>query len=87
MKRIEIIYIYVENGRNIYAECFPQQVRLRASFYRVVQQFSTERSVQPNKRNRQKTVAGENNEIVVLAAAAHNPHVSTRNISRGLGIS
>ena len=92
-KKIEMVFIYGESGRSIdnavalYAQRFPDQKRSRASFYRVIQQFSTEGSVKPKKRNRQNMVACENNEIAVLAAVAHDPHISTRQISRESGIS
>ena len=32
-------------------------------------------------------MAGENNEIAVLAAVANNPHISTKELARGSGIS
>lgn len=55
-EKIEMILIYGESDRNIddavnlYAERFPDRVRSRASFYRVVRQFTTDGSVQLKKR-------------------------------------
>lgn len=50
-------------------------------------QFTTDGSVQPQKKSRRRTVTGENNEIAVLAAVANNLHVSTREIARDSGMS
>lgn len=92
-EKIEMILIYGESGRNVdvavalYAQRFPDSVRSRASFFRVVKQFKTEGSVQNKKRKRRATVTEENNEITVLAAVAHNPHVSTREIAINAGLS
>lgn len=68
-EKIEMILIYEESGRNIddavnlYAERFPDRVRSRAFFYRVVRQFTTDGSIQLKKKNRRKTVT-VNNEIM-----------------------
>jgi len=92
-EKIEMIYIYGESRRNfddavnLYAERFPDKVRSRSSFVRVIKQFSTEGSVKQKKRTRAATVCGENNQVAVLAAIAHNPHASTREISHQSGIS
>lgn len=54
-EKIEMILIYGECHRNVndavslYAERFPHRERSRASFFRVVKQFTTEGSVQPKK--------------------------------------
>lgn len=87
-----MILIYGESGRNIgesvalYARRFPNRRRSRASFYRVVQHFTTHGSVQAEKKRR-RTVTDANNEIAILAAVVHDPHVSTRQLSRDSGMS
>lgn len=92
-EKIEMVYIYGESGRNfddavaLYAQRFPGQVRSRSSFVRVIKQFTAEGSVNQKKRTRAATVCGENNQVSVAAAVAHNPHASTREISRQSGIS
>jgi len=43
--------------------------------------------VYKRKKNRRKTVTGVNNEIAILAAVAHDPHVSTRQLSCDFGMS
>lgn len=92
-EKIEMVLVYGEAGRNlenavaIYAQRFPDRIRSRASFGRTIKQFITDGNVQPKKRTRRATVTGENNEIAVLAAVAHNPHVSTREIVRDSGLS
>lgn len=92
-EKIEMVYIYgecrknIDNAVDLYAHRFPDQPRSRASFYRIIQQFTQEGSVQTKKRKRRRTIAGENNEVAVLAAVAYNPHISTRQISRESGIS
>lgn len=92
-QKIEMILIYGESGRNIndaltlYAQRFPESVPSRASFYRVVRNFITDGSVQPKKRKRQVTVTGVDKEIAILAAVTHDPHVSTRQLSRDSGMS
>ncbi|EFN77721.1 hypothetical protein EAI_08667, partial [Harpegnathos saltator] len=81
-EKIEMIFIYGECRRNfddavnLYAERFPERVRLRSSFVRVVTQFCTDGSVQLKKRSLRVTVCEENNQISVLAVVAHNPHAS-----------
>lgn len=93
-EKIDMIFIYGEARRNViealllYAERYPERnVPSRSSFYRVVKTFSNEGNVHKHKRKRQTTVTGDNNEIAVLAAVAHNPYISSRNISRDSGIS
>lgn len=92
-EKIEMILIFGECRRNIddavalYAERFPDNIRSRSFFYKVVQSFKSDGSVQLKKRKRRNTVTGEANEINVIAAVQHNPHVSTREIHRDLGIS
>ncbi|CAH0559574.1 unnamed protein product [Brassicogethes aeneus] len=92
-EKIEMILIYGEEGRNlddavnIYAQRFPDKIRSGTSFHRTVKQFNTNGSVQPKKRVRRATVTGGNDEINLLAATAANPHASTRELSRDLGIS
>ena len=93
-EKVEMCFIYGEAGRNmqdacrLYAERFPDRRHpgIR-SFYRVVHQFSEEGSVQPKKRQRRRTVTGEENEITVLASIANTPQVSSRALSHDLGIS
>lgn len=58
-----------------------------SSFYRVVKKLSVDENVHEEKRKRQKTITGESNEIVVLAAVAHNQQISSCNISCYTGIS
>ncbi|CAH0555902.1 unnamed protein product [Brassicogethes aeneus] len=77
----------LDDAVNIYAQRFPYKIRSRTSFHRTVKQFTTNGSVQPKKRVRRATDTGGNNEINVLAASAANPHASTRELSRDLGIS
>lgn len=93
-EKIEMIFIYGECRRNVndavamYAERFPdRRAPSRASFYRVVGDFTQNGSVQPKKRKRQATVNNEANQIAVLAAIALNPEVSSRSIARDSGIS
>jgi hypothetical protein len=92
-EKIEMVLVYGEAGRSLdntvtlYALRFPDGIRSRASFYRTVKQFTTDGSVQPKKRTRRTAVTDENNEIAVLAAVAHNPHNSTREIARDSGLS
>lgn len=77
-EKIEMVLVYGEAGRNVdnaidlYAQRFPDRIRSRASFYRIIKQFTTDGSVQPQKKSRNRTVTGENNEIAVLAAIANN---------------
>lgn len=93
-EKIEMIFIYGECRRNVvdavalYAHRFPNRnTPSRSSFYRVVNGFRENGNVASTKRTRRATVTGEDNEIGVLAAVAHNPHVSSRAISRDSGIS
>lgn len=93
-EKIEMIFIYGECGRNVdaavrlYAARFPEKnTPSRRSFYRTVNDFKENGSVQPKKRKRRITATSEHNEIAVLSAVAYNPHVSSRAISRGSGIS
>ncbi|XP_025157393.1 uncharacterized protein LOC112589225 [Harpegnathos saltator] len=81
-EKIEMILIYSECRRNVddvvalYAERFPDNVRSRSFFYKVVTAFISDGSVQTKKRKRRTTVIGEVNEIAVLAAVHHNPQMS-----------
>ncbi|KAJ8914489.1 hypothetical protein NQ315_002761 [Exocentrus adspersus] len=93
-EKIEMVLLYGECRRSVidavalYAERFPDRNAIsRASFYRVVKEFTENGTVQPKKRTRRVTVTGENNEIAVLAAVAVNPHASSRRIARDSGIS
>lgn len=92
-QRIEMVLIYgqclrnIDNAVDLYAELFPDMKRSRSSFYRVIREFTTEGTVHKRKKNRKRTSTGENNEINVLAQVAVDPHVSTRQISQGAGIS
>ena len=92
-EKIEMILIYGECARKIdnavilYEERFPDNARSRASFYRVVNRFITEGSVQEKKRVGENTATGLDNEVAVIAAVNVNPHVSTREISHDSGIS
>lgn len=92
-EKIEMILIYGECRRNVddavalYAERFPDSVRSRSFFYKVVNDFTSDGSVQTKKRKRRTTVTGEANEIAVLAAVHQNPQVSTRQLHRDSGIS
>lgn len=92
--KIDMIFIYGEAGRNIRAACrlyagrYPDRHQpSRTSFRRVVQQFTTTGSIVKKKKMRKKSVTDENAQIAVLAAVAHNPHVSTREIAGQSGIS
>lgn len=88
-----MVLVYGEAGRNLedavnlYAERFPDRIRSRTSFYRTVKQFTTTGSVEQKKRTRRARVTGEDNVVAVLAAVAHNPHASTREIARDSGLS
>jgi len=92
-EKIEMILIYGECRRNIddavalYAERFPDNARSRSFFYKVVNAFHSDGSVQIKKRKRKLTVTGEANEVAVLAAVHQNPRVSTRQLHRDFGIS
>lgn len=92
-EKIEMILIYGECRRNVddavalYAERFPANVRSRSFFYKVVNAFTSDGSVQPKKRKRRTTVTGEDNEIAVLAAVHQNPQVSIRQLHADSGIS
>lgn len=55
-------------------------------FYKVVNAFISDDSVQTKKRKR-RTVTREANEIAVLAVVHQNPQVSTRQLHRDSGIS
>ncbi|XP_025161978.1 uncharacterized protein LOC112590248 [Harpegnathos saltator] len=81
-EKIEMILIYGECRRNVddavalYAKRFPDNVRSRSFFYKVVTAFISDGSVQTKKRKRRTTVTGEVNEIAMLAAVHHNPQMS-----------
>lgn len=55
-EKVEIILIYGESGRNIdeavtlYADRFPDRPRSRATFFRLVKQFTTEGNVTAKKK-------------------------------------
>ncbi|KAL1493646.1 hypothetical protein ABEB36_009345 [Hypothenemus hampei] len=78
---------HLDNAVNLYAQRFPERPRSRTSFYRVIQKFRNEGTVNQKKRIRPATVCGENNQIAVLGTVAINPQVSPREISRLSGIS
>lgn len=93
-EKINMIFIYGESRRNIYearnlyALRYPERnIPSRSSFYRVVKQFSENGVVREKERKRSRTITGENNETIVLAAVARNPQISSRSISRNTGIS
>lgn len=93
-EKIEMVFVYGEAGRridnavNLYAQRFPDKVRSRASFARVIKQFSTEGSVKQKKRTRRATICGADNQAAVLGAVAYgNPQSSTREVSLQSGIS
>lgn len=93
-EKVEIILIYGEAGRNIaqairlYAQRHPnRRVPSRHSFDFTVNQFITNGTVQVPKRTRPKTTTHQENEINIIAAVTHNPHISTRELERDSGIS
>lgn len=93
-EKVEMILIYVESRRDaeqailVYAERFPdRRTPSRASFYRVIKQFSEEGSVQPKKRRCRRTATDEDREVAVLAAVNYDPHVSSRELATNAGMS
>jgi hypothetical protein len=92
-EKIEMILIYGECKRNIddavvlYAQRFPENARSRSFFYKVVNAFRSDGSVQTKKRKRRNTVTGEHNEVAILAAVQQNPQVSIRQLHADSGIS
>lgn len=93
VEKVEIVLIYDECGRsiaraiNMYAERFPERnTPSKATFYRVVNNFTQSGSVQTKKRQRSATVTSEDNAMAVLGAIEVDPHVSSRRISRDSGI-
>lgn len=77
-EKIQMILIYSECRRNVdgavalYAERFPDNVRSRSFFYKVVNAFISDGSIQTKKRKRRTTITGGANEIAVLAAVYQN---------------
>ena len=63
---------------SINAEHFPENARSRSFFYKFVSAFRSDDSVQTQMKKQRTIVAGEANEIAVLAAVQQNPDVSTR---------
>lgn len=92
-EKIEMVLIYGECGRNMqnsltmYNQRYPDKVRSRCSFYRVIQQFTSDGSVRRKQRTREATVIQDSNQVDVLASVSNNPHVSTRAIAHDTGIS
>ena len=93
-EKVEMVLIYGESRRDVkqailvYAERFPnRRTPSRASFYRVIKQFSEEGSVQPKKRRRRRTATDEDREVAVLAAVNYDPHVSSRELATNAGMS
>lgn len=92
-EKIEMILIYGECRKNVddavalYAQRFPENVRSRSFFYKVVTSFLSDGSVQTKNRIRRRTATGPANEVAVLAAINLNPQVSTRQLHRDSGLS
>ena len=71
-----------------YAECFPERhLPTHPTFTNIVSRLRGTGSLSPRKRIRNKTVTNEAAEVAVLAAVARNPHVSSREMEREIGIS
>ncbi|XP_011858348.1 PREDICTED: uncharacterized protein LOC105555911 [Vollenhovia emeryi] len=94
VERVDIISSHFEAHRNVeearqrYANLFPDRnVPSATAFRSIVQLFTETGSVKPRERVRPRPVTNENNTVNVLAAVAANPHISSRQITRGSGIS
>lgn len=92
--KLDMILIYGECQRNatravaLYTERYPDRQRPSPrTIDNICRKLLESGSWNPQKRHRPKTATNEDNEIAVLAAVAHNPHQSSRQIARGSGIS
>ena len=91
---VDMLLIYGECFQNAkqaeqrYAERFPERRHpTRPTFTNIVSRLRETGSLSPRKRIRNKTVTNEAAEVAVLAAVAINPHASSREMEREIGIS
>jgi Transposase. len=91
---VDMIFIIGESYRNcllasrIYKERYPDRRQPQvSSFEHLLERFTTTGNVKYAAAKQEKTVVNEDNETMVLAAVADNPHVSQRTISTNLSIS
>ena len=91
---VDMLLIYGECFQNAkqaeqrYAERFPERRHpTRPTFINIVSRLRETVNLSPRKRIRNKTVTNEAAEVAVLAAVAINPHASSREMGREIGIS
>ena len=90
---VDILLIYGECFQNAkqaeqrYAERFPERRHLtRPTFTNIVSRLRETGSLSPRQPIRNKTVTNEAAEVAVLAAVAIDPHASSREMEREIGI-
>lgn len=91
---IDMVFVLGECDRNpllssrVYAQRYPGRIHpRRKAFQQVLDRFLNTGSIVHSKRNRQKTIATEENEFLVLLSILENPQTSVRQISHTTGIS
>ncbi|KZC04451.1 hypothetical protein WN55_04257 [Dufourea novaeangliae] len=93
-EKVDILLVSGECRRNatraiaMYAGIYSERNQpCRLIFERLCTSLRKSGSFDVTKRNVTKTTTSEENTIAVLAAVTENPHISTRQILRGSGIS
>lgn len=93
-EKIDMILIYGKSRQNVmqaialYIDRFPERNHpSRSTFRHVVSKFMESGSVEVRQKVRGRTATNEINQAAVLAAVAHDPHISSRDIASGSGIS